>query len=152
MNSDLIDLLSVFNAENIKYLVVGGHAFGHYVEPRYTKDFDVWIAREPQNAKNIFKALASFGAPLETMQEQDFLDPDLIFQMGRPPNRVDIITAIDGITFEEAWENKLKATLHGVDVFMIGIFDLIKNKKASARPQDLLDVARLETVLQQKKQ
>jgi hypothetical protein len=146
MSKDFRDLLRAFNAHEVKYLVVGGFAFGVHLEPRTTKDIDLWIRTDPQNAKAVFQALAEFGAPLAGMSPDDFMD-GTIFQMGQPPERVDILQNIDGITFDEAWDHRLEGFIdEKTPALVISRQDLIRNKLASGREQDLLDVKSLQAM------
>ncbi|MDX2175070.1 MAG: hypothetical protein SF028_01225 [Candidatus Sumerlaeia bacterium] len=101
------------------------------------------MARNPENAGRILRALKRFGAPVSQLSTADFTEPDNVIQFGVPPNRIDILTTIDGVAFEEAWPNRVEATYGGVPIFIISKADLITNKRASGRPQDLLDLARL---------
>lgn len=143
MPPDLKELLSAFNDQAVKYLVVGGYAFGVYVEPRATNDVDVFIRRDEENSRAVFRALALYGAPLAGLDPADFMDGSA-FQIGQPPARVDILQQIDGITFDEAWENRVEGLIDGeVKVQVISRDDLIRNKMASGREQDLLDVKKL---------
>ena len=143
-NSDLIELLAALNASGAKFLFVGAYAFAYHGRPRATKDSDIFIGSDPQNARKVWKALVSFGAPLAELRESDLAAPGTFFIMGRPPNQIDIITSIDGVPFEQAWENRVESMYGGVKVSYISKDDLIANKKAAARPQDLADVAYLE--------
>lgn len=143
-NSDLIELLGALNASGAKFLFVGAYAFAYHGRPRATKDSDIFIGSDPQNARKVWKALVSFGAPLAELRESDLAAPGTFFIMGRPPNQIDIITSIDGVPFEQAWENRVESMYGGVKVSYISKDDLIANKKAAARPQDLADVAYLE--------
>lgn len=143
MNSDFRDLLSTFNAHEVRYLVVGGYAVMKYTEPRYTKDLDLWIEASPDNAQAVFAALRAFGAPLSGITAGDFEAAGTIYQMGRPPVRVDILTAIDGIRFPEAWANRVATDFAGVPANVIARLDLLTNKRASGRLRDQLDVENL---------
>jgi hypothetical protein len=143
-NIDLIDLLRALNAEAAEYLIVGGYAFAFHGRPRATKDIDIYIGCDPTNARRVWSALVAFGAPLADLTETDLASPDTFFIMGRPPNQIDIITSIDGIRFGDAWPNRIESTYGGVRVCYIGKADLIANKQAAGRPQDLADVAYLE--------
>lgn len=102
MTSHFNDLLKSFDEQEVKYLVVGGHAVMFYSEPRYTKDLDIWIEASPENATRVFRALAHFGAPLTGVSEADFAAPGSFYQLGRPPLRVDVLTSIEGLEFDEA--------------------------------------------------
>jgi len=140
MVKDFKDLLRLLNANGADYLIIGGHAFSVYSEPRTTKDLDLFIRSEPENANAVFRALAQFGAPIQGMAPADFLD-GTTFQMGQPPNRIDVLQSIDGITFEEAWAHRVQGMIDGeVSAAIISREDLIRNKIASGREQDLLDV------------
>ena len=103
VNSDFSDLLKIFNARNVRYLVIGGYAVIQYAEPRYTKDLDVWISTDVENARAIYTALREFGAPLTNLTVKDFSQEGYFFQMGVPPVRVDVLMGIPGLHFEEAW-------------------------------------------------
>jgi hypothetical protein len=140
MTNDFKDLLRALNANAAKYLIVGGHAFGVHAEPRTTKDLDLFIPSDPENAEAVFRALAQFGAPLQGMSPADFAD-GTTFQLGQPPDRIDILQRIDGVTFDEAWTNRIQGTVDDeIQASIISRDDLIRNKLASGREQDLLDV------------
>ncbi len=139
VNSDFSDLLNLFNANNVKYLVIGGYAVIQYAEPRYTKDLDIWISIDKENAAAVYKALKEFGAPLVEMSEADFAEEGCFYQMGRPPMRVDILMGIPGLGFEKAWQHRVEVDFDGLVVKFISREDLIAAKKASGRPQDLID-------------
>ncbi|HEY0797856.1 MAG TPA: nucleotidyl transferase AbiEii/AbiGii toxin family protein [Candidatus Baltobacteraceae bacterium] len=143
VNSDFTDLLSELNAASARYLIVGGVALAFHDQPRFTKDIDILIARSPENAKRVHHALARFGAPLDQISVEDLTSPELIVQIGVDPARVDVLTDIDGISFEEAWLHRIDAIYGDVPVSVISREDLIKNKLASGRTQDLADVERL---------
>lgn len=143
ISSDFKELLQAFNAARVKYLIVGANAVGYHGHPRGTRDFDVWSERSQQNAENVYRALASFGAPLTDVSASDFASDDLIYQIGVEPIRVNVITSISGVEFNEAWPNRAEDEFHGLPVAFIGKADLIKNKRASARHKDLADVEEL---------
>ncbi len=142
-NSDLIDLLRALNDEDARYLIVGGYAFAVHGKVRATKDADIFVGADPENAARVWRALAAFGAPLDELRVEDLSQRGTFFIMGRPPNQIDVITTIDGISFEEAWPNRLVSTYGGVAVNYIARDDLITNKEAADRPQDRLDVGYL---------
>lgn len=144
LNPDYFDMLKAFNAAGVSYLIVGAYAFGFHVEPRTTKDIDIWVDPAPENAERVFQALTAFGAPLEGIHVQDFYNPDVVYQIGVAPNRIDILTGLESISFEEAWQNRQQASYGGEKVYVIGREDLIKVKRAAGRPQDLEDVRSLE--------
>lgn len=140
---DLKDLLRAFNEHGVRYLVVGGYAFGVHAEPRATKDLDLFIRSDEANSAAVYRALGQYGAPLDGLSPQDFTDGST-FQIGQPPARVDILQRIDGLTFDEAWQNRIEGLLDKeVQVNVISKGDLIRNKLASGREQDVLDVKKL---------
>jgi hypothetical protein len=140
MNSDFKDLLRIFNEHKVRYLVVGGYAVIKYTEPRYTKDLDVWVEPTAKNARAVFAALREFGAPLSRLTAADFAEEGCIYQMGRPPARVDVITSIESVRFADAWPNRVASDFGGVPAQVISRQDLLTNKRALGRPQDLVDV------------
>jgi hypothetical protein len=143
VNSDFKDLLQLFNANAVEYLVVGGYAVIEYTEPRYTKDLDLWVRAEPTNAERVFRALAQFGAPLAGMTSADFAEEGFVFQLGVAPVRVDILMSVDGLKFADAWPNRIQADFDGVLAWIVSRNDLIQTKQAAGRPQDLIDAANL---------
>jgi hypothetical protein len=143
MHSDFKELLSTLNAHHAKYLVVGAYAVSIYAQPRATKDLDILVKADADNAKAVFAALAQFGAPLEGLTVADFAEPGLFFRMGREPVGVDVLTAIPGVDFDAAWERRVEGVIDaktGFKAFFISRDDLIAAKLASGRPQDLADV------------
>lgn len=144
-NSDLIELLRALNAEGARYLIVGAYAFAFHGRARATTDVDLFVGSSPENAQNVWRALFAFGAPLDQLHVTDLQVPDVFYIMGRPPNQIDVITSIDGVTFERAWETRVPSTYGGVPVHYIAKAELIANKKAAGRPQDIADVAYLES-------
>jgi hypothetical protein len=147
MPKDLKELLHAFNDHGVKYLVVGGYAYGVYLEPRATKDLDIFISSDEANSQAVFRALTQFGAPLNGLSPADFMDGST-FQIGQPPARVDILQHIDGIGFEEAWKNRIEGVMDGeIRVFVISKNDLVRNKLASGREQDILDVKKLQAAV-----
>jgi hypothetical protein len=146
MAEDLKELLRAFNAQAVRYLVVGGYAFGVHAEPRATKDLNLFIRSDEENSKAVNRALPQFGAPLGGLTPADFADGST-FQIGEPPARIDILQQIDGVSFDEAWENRIEGFVDGeTPAIVISKSDLIRNKLASGREQDLLDVKKLEAM------
>jgi hypothetical protein len=139
MQSDLKELLLVFNAHGVEYLVVGGYAVGVYSEPRATKDLDIFIRTDKENSEAVFRA---YGAPLAGLSPENFRDePDSVFQIGLPPFRIDVLQKIDGVAFDEAWKERIEALVEGeVPAYVISRKHLIQNKLASGRSRDILDV------------
>jgi hypothetical protein len=134
------------NSNGVEYVVVGGHAVAYHGYPRYTGDFDFFIRPSPENAARVIAVLRTFGfagvADLETFLVQ----PGKVLQLGRPPNRIDILTEISGVSFDKAWGTSVIADLGGLTVPMIGFDALIENKTVSDRPKDQLDVRQLKKV------
>ena len=144
LNPDYRDILSIFNEGGVDYLVVGAYALAAHGVLRATGDIDIWIRCEAGNARFVWRALVKFGAPLSELKETDLTSPGLVFQIGVAPSRIDILTSIDGVQFTEAWKARLELGIEGIRVHLIGRSHLIANKKTVGRPQDLVDVARLE--------
>ncbi|MEO6060320.1 MAG: DUF6036 family nucleotidyltransferase [Thermoflexales bacterium] len=135
--------MKLFSAKNVRYLVVGGYAVTQYAEPRYTRNLDVWIATDAQNAAAVYAALKEYGAPLSQLSSKDFSQEGYFYQMGSPPVRVDVLMGIPGVAFEDAWARRVEVAFGDVNVSFISKDDLITAKIASGRPQDLIDVANL---------
>jgi hypothetical protein len=144
MNDDFVDLLRALSEADARFLVVGAYALAIHGHPRATGDLDVWVDPTPENADRVFGALQRFGAPLSDITPADFARPPLVYQIGVPPRRIDVLTALTGLTFEEAWPERLQRSIAGVEVSVIGRSAYLRNKKATGRPQDLADIARLE--------
>jgi hypothetical protein len=144
LNPDFRDLFAALNVAGAEYLLVGGYALAFHAAPRFTKDLDVWVNPTPENASRVLAALQAFGAPLGELTEADLASPGIVFQMGLPPNRIDLLTVIDGVEFSEAWSARL-ATVYGDEPLpVIGRAHLLANKRASGRPQDLVDADAIE--------
>jgi predicted nucleotidyltransferase len=144
VNQDFLDLLSAFNAAEVRYLVVGAYAVGVHGHPRATKDLDIWIEASAGNAARVMNALQAFGAPVGDLEVRDFETPGTGFMMGNPPRRIDVLTTIDGVRFDEVAPRAIEASFDGVSAKVIGLEDLLTNKRASGRLQDLADVRALE--------
>jgi len=142
--SDFEEMLLAFNGAGVKYLVVGAYAVAVYARPRATGDIDLWVEATAENAARVFRALAAFGAPLDHVDEQTFTEPEIIFQIGVPPIRVDVMTSIDDVAFEDAWPNRVASVVGEVPVAIIGREDLIRNKTATGRAKDLADLELLQ--------
>lgn len=145
-NRDYSDLFAAFNAADVRYLVVGAYAMLHYTEPRFTKDLDVWVEPTDENARRTWAALASYGAPLEGVRVEDFANPDLVFQIGIAPSRVDVLMGLTGLEFGPAWEHSVAATFERIPIRVLSLDDLIRNKQSLDRPQDRVDLLLLEEV------
>jgi len=144
MNSDFVDLLKLLGKWKVDYAIIGGYAVMEYSEPRATKDLDILIACSKTNAKKVFAALREFGGVLSGIDQDFFSKKGRFYKIGRPPNRIDIITSAEGAPFSEIKSQRVKKHIHGVQVFFIGRKQLMKLKKAAGRPQDLLDLANLK--------
>ena len=142
MLKDQIDLLLAFNTARVRYVLVGGYALGVYAEPRVTRDLDVFVDASVENSMRTFEGLALFGAPLASLTPADFQTVYETFQVGAPPYQIDLIFALSGLTFDEAWTNSIPGeTSEGIPVRYLSTDDFIRNKTAAGRLQDLADVA-----------
>jgi predicted nucleotidyltransferase len=150
LNKDYKEMLECLLEENVRFLLVGAYAVAVHGFPRATKDIDFFVWATPENAANLMRALAKFGAPLHDISEADLSSEGTVFQIGNSPRRIDIITNISGVKFEQAYANKATIFIEGIEVPVISLDDLIANKRASARLQDLADVEKLEAVSLQK--
>lgn len=139
VNSDFTELLKLFNDNDVKYLIIGGYAVVQYAEPRFTKDLDIWISTDGDNATAVYNALREFGAPLAGLTEADFGDEEYFYQVGVPPVRVDVMMGIPGVRFDEAWARKVEVDFDDLTISFISREDLIVAKRAAGRPQDLID-------------
>jgi hypothetical protein len=144
VSKDFEELLACLNAHGVRALVVGAHAVAFHAKPRFTKDIDLLIEPGHENAERLLAALAEFGFGSVGLTVEDFVLPGRVVQLGYPPNRVDLMTSIDGVDFEEAWRGRVADRYGSAEVFYLGKEELIRNKAASGRPQDQLDLALLE--------
>lgn len=145
LNPDFRDLLSTFIDASVEFLVVGGYAMAAHRLPRATKDLDVWVRPSPENARCVLRALDAFGAPRHELTETDLQTEGTIYQVGVPPNRVDIITEVEGVGFDDAWRDRREVEIEGLRIPVIGRAHLILNKRTVRRPQDLVDADLLES-------
>lgn len=146
LNNDYKEMLQCLSEERVEYLLVGAYALAVHGFPRATKDIDVFVGATADNARRLMRALAKFGAPLSEISETDFSSEGVIFQIGNSPRRIDIITRIDGVGFQQAYANRKMVSIEGMDIPAISVEDLIANKRASGRPQDIADVGKLESL------
>jgi hypothetical protein len=144
LNSDFRDILSAFCEEKVEFMLVGAYAVAAHGLPRATGDIDLWVKRSERNAERVWAALSKFGAPLGNITTQDFITRDNVIQIGVTPRRIDILTEITGVAYEEAEKETITIELEGMAIPVIGLTHLLQNKSAVARPQDTADVARLE--------
>ncbi|MGQ0648891.1 MAG: hypothetical protein ACT4P7_15140 [Gemmatimonadaceae bacterium] len=145
MIADFRDLLAALNHNGARFLVVGAHALAALGVPRVTGDLDLWVEPTAMNAAAVWRALAEFGAPMETLgiHESDFVRVDQVLQFGLPPYRIDLMTSISGVEFDEAWTGRVAGTLFEVPVLFIGREEFLRNKRASGRPRDIEDIRSL---------
>jgi hypothetical protein len=145
LNEDYKEMLQLLSGNNVKFLVVGAYAMGAYGYPRATGDLDIWIEASVENAKRVYKSLAEFGAPLAEVSEQTFCEPGIIFQIGVAPRRIDIITKIDGVDFEQAYPRRHQIQIDDLNVPFISKENLITNKLSTGREKDRLDADYLQS-------
>jgi hypothetical protein len=143
LNPDFREILSALNAERAEYLLVGAYAVAAHGIPRATGDIGLWIRPTTQNAKAVWNALEKFGAALSHFSLADLEKPDLVFQFGVAPQRIDMMTSIDGVEFDAAWAEHMSFRIDEIEVPTISLRHLILNKKATGRPQDIADASRL---------
>ena len=143
LNQDFKKFIQSLNNNGVRYLVIGGYAVAFHGYPRYTKDMDIWVEMDPQNAANIVKALAEFGFASLGLQADDFLVEDQIIQLGYPPSRIDIIISPLGVDFATCFASRVLTEIDGITVNFIDLENLKRNKKATGRTQDMADVENL---------
>jgi len=146
LSKDLREFVELLNSRKIKYLLVGGHAVAFHGHPRYTGDVDFLIDTSPENAAQVAAAVSDFGFGSLGLKEGDFRETEMVIQLGRAPNRIDLLTSVAAVSFEEAWKTRVQASLDGLPVWVISKDLLVQNKLAAARPQDLADVAKLREI------
>ncbi len=140
LNEDYKEMLQLLLEEQVDFMIVGAYALGTHGYPRATGDIDIWVKPNKTNSKKLYKALARFGAPLDQIQIDEFATEGIVFQIGVIPRRIDIITKIDGVTYEEADEDKIIVEIEGLRIPVISLEKLIKNKMATGRERDELDI------------
>jgi hypothetical protein len=145
MTDDFRDMLGLLKKYDVDFLLVGAHAMAAHSTPRATGDIDLWVRATPENAKRLWHVLTEFGAPLANASPEDFAQPGDGLHIGIPPWRIDILTKISGVSFDEAWPQRIEADVLGHTVPVIGKHHLIQNKRAAARGKDLIDAERLES-------
>ncbi len=145
LHEDFRDLLVLFADASVEFVIVGAYALAFHGAPRASGDIDLFVRPSLANAQRVFEALARFGAPLESagVTAGDFAQPGAVYQIGLPPRRIDVLTEISGVTFDEAWTSRVAGEVEGRTVGFIGRAALLKNKEASGRPKDIADAARL---------
>jgi len=144
LNPDFKEFLKSLNDNQVRYLVTGGHAVAFHGYPRYTKDLDIWIEQDRDNARRMVTALEQFGFASLGLTDEDFLDPGVIIQLGNPPNRIDLLMTITGVEFASCFESRIVILVDDVEINFIDLENLRKNKQAVGRPQDLADLDNLK--------
>ena len=140
LNPDFRDMLRALSDADADFLVVGAYAVAAHGHPRATGDLDIWVRADRDNASKVIAALSAFGAPMDQISEEDFTSPSIVFQIGVPPGRVDILTGVSGLDFGTAWDSRMSITIDEVTFPVLGRADLVANKRASGRPKDLADL------------
>ncbi len=143
MNRDFVEMLFALCGAGVDFLIVGAHALAAHGAPRATGDLDIWVRPTAANADRVLEALRAFGAPVFDLAREDLTRPDTVFQIGLPPSRIDILSGVSGLTFDDAWENRVNITVGDLNVAVIGRDDFVTNKLASGRPKDLSDLTLL---------
>ena len=144
ISKDFREFIRLLNEHNVQYLVVGGYAVALHGHPRYTKDLDVWVKGENANAKKLLKSLDDFGFGSLDISVDDIVNPDVVIQLGNPPNRIDLVSSLTGVEFDSCYQARVTANLDGVNINFIDLESLKKNKRATGRYQDLADAENLE--------
>jgi hypothetical protein len=140
LNEDYKDMLQLLSEEQVDFMIVGAYALGVHGYPRATGDIDIWVKPDKINSERLYRALTRFGAPLGEIQIHEFSSEGIIFQIGVIPRRIDIITKVDGAKFDEADEDKIVVEIEGLKVPVISLEKLIRNKMATGREKDALDI------------
>lgn len=141
--ADFKEFLQLLNEHDVQYLLIGGYAVAYHGYPRATVDMDIWVAIEPRNAERVVLALRAFGFDLPELKASLFLEPDKVIRMGVPPLRLELLTTLSGVAFEECYANRIIDVVDGVEVNLMSLADLKRNKAASGRYKDLNDLENL---------
>jgi hypothetical protein len=144
LNADLREFIELLNSHRVEYVIVGAHCLAFHAQPRYTGDLDIFVRPTHENAVRVASALRVFGFGDVAADAEAFTEPEQVIQLGRVPNRIDLLTSLSGIDADESFATKVPAKLDGIPVFVLSKRLLVENKRASGRPQDLADVALLE--------
>ena len=144
LSSDLREFIHLLNTNSVKYVIVGAWALAFHGRPRYTGDLDIFVARDNENADKLMAVIEAFGFGNTGIKREDFVQVDHVIQLGREPNRIDILTGISGVSFDEAWDNRESGKIADIAVFVISRDLLIKNKRAANRDKDQGDIKLLE--------
>lgn len=144
LTRDFREFAELLNSNGVEYLVVGGYALSAYGHPRYTGDLDFWVGCDPENARRVLRALSEFGFGALGITEADLTKPESVLQLGFPPNRIDLLTSIDGVEFTQCYARRLQITVDGLPLNFIAVDDFKINKRATGRLRDLADLEALE--------
>jgi Nucleotidyl transferase of unknown function (DUF2204) len=146
LQRDLREFIESLNSHAVEYLVVGAHAVAFHGHPRFTGDLDFWVRPTRENGARVLDALHAFGFSDLGLSIEELARPDVVVQLGRAPNRIDLLTAITGVGFDEAWRAKVSGELDGLPVSFLGLEALLRNKEATGRDQDLADARKLRAI------
>lgn len=149
LSADLREFIELLNSHKVEFLIVGAHALAWHGLPRYTKDVDFFVNPKRENAAALIQVLTDFGFGDLSLQAEDFLVPNQVIQLGREPNRIDLLTGLSGVDWGECWSSRVEGEMDGLAVWFLGRDAYIKNKLASGRPQDLADAERLKEISEQ---
>ncbi len=144
LNKDYKEMLIALNDAEAEYLIVGAYALAVFGNIRSTGDIDIWVRPTSENAHKVWGALKAFKAPMRNLSPEDFMTPDVVYQIGVAPFRIDFLTTIDGVAFDDAWKHRTETVVDEVRITVIGRQELLANKQATGRPKDLVDAAWLE--------
>jgi hypothetical protein len=144
LNADLREFIELLNSRGVEYVIVGAHSLAFHGRPRYTGDLDILVRPSPENAAKLIALLRDFGFGEADFAESDFTRPEQLIQLGRAPNRIDLLTSISGVSVDDALSSRIATRLEGLPVFVLGKETLIRNKRAVGRPQDIADIQSLE--------
>ncbi|MGN5955522.1 nucleotidyltransferase [Sphingobacterium lactis] len=150
-DQDFIDFIDLLNKYQVKYMVVGAYALSFHGRPRHTGDLDIWIKPDLENANKMVKVIVEFGFGQLGLIEEDFLKEDYVTQLGYPPLRIDLLNTISGVNFDEAYHTRLETEIDGLQISLISVNDLIRNKLAVGRPKDIGDIEELEKLIKKKR-
>ncbi|HVI47051.1 MAG TPA: nucleotidyltransferase [Chitinophaga sp.] len=147
---DFEDFIALLNKHEVEYMIVGGYAMAFHGKPRYTGDLDIWIDVSDKNAEKLLRVIDDFGMTSLGFEKEDFLQPGYISQIGYPPLRIDILNNIDGVDFQEAYGNRQKIVEGGLEIWYIGLQELLVNKIASGRKMDIADAQQIKKIIPKK--
>jgi len=146
IENDFKEFIELLNKNSVRYLIVGGYAFAFHAEPRFTKDIDFFVEGSEENAERLLNALAGFGFKNIGLVKENFIKSGDIVQLGVPPVRIDLMNSVTGLDFNTAWENRVTGSYGDIPAFFVSKADLIRNKMAVGRKQDLSDIDRLQKI------